>query len=1450
MRFRLLSLLVPLLAAATAARADDNACWNRDTTLVDIFTTTPEGGDNQFFTSVAQKGNVSLVFPTAKSMVELPVSLYEIRHDLGGATPTGCTNAFLNNLPYFMPAELPTQLSLNGSAVPAIWQGKYNPIAHPAYPDPEVYYATKQGANTPPSNIAPASAYLYLDWPNNSGSGNPQLPLTACIAATADPFQQLACNTCVGTKGYWLNPAVAENNATTKAGVFSGNFLRFYPPKFLMLKLAYRLLVDGPLLSTLRQANLTMSGTNGASLNQKYLPSCNGNGRPMNQISNALTGVAFNNTANPIAESLFNAAYYNSDGTSFFGGPGAYFANSAVQWPPGSGGVCPGCNQNFVVLLSDGRGDTGNAFCVPNGLGVLPGPCLAAAQCSTLGLGTEDDGNDYINPSWLGSVTGPSPVRKTPGGTCDMDFADDIAHFMSNNDMVKSTPGSTVVTFVVGIGSNTYNRLTSLQEVALAGKGSFAQASDFQSLGEGLVSIFQQIITRSTSFSVAAITTVQTRGSTFAFVPRFKPQQGPQWGGKLFRFKLFNEFSAGCTSVNYGVVSATNPNGDSNCNDVYLKDGDNDFIGEDTDGNFVKLDNAQTYQPPPATNPWPARSPTVLANPVWEASDVLYKRASLLDGSGQPTVPRTVFTVRSSTGGGGGYDTRVDFTVANAATLTPLLALQGFDSTFCTQLQARARHVYTTEQDCATDVIKYMLGFDILFENPANQTTPAPLVLKPRVNILGDIFHSSPVLVTPPSPTFLCDLGIVNQCVFSLYAPNLTPGGQTAYASYLTTNQYRTQMLLVGANDGMLHAFEVGNDTTGDDPETSIVEPPGTHYYTLGSGKEMWAFIPPDLLPKLQYYILGQRHETYVDGTPMVRDIWVDGSGPSSGAADKIKQADEFHTIAIVGEREGGHRYFALDVTDPSNPTYKWTWPKTGSSQDLDQGQTWNDHSPAPPPIGAIAVDDPFGPFPINGVKASEKYIVAVGGGYDFNLQRGRGVFMIDAWTGTEVFRFARIDSTGGGDPRNRLWPVAATPTLLDTDADGLFDALVVGDVRGQVWTIDMKIPGKDTTGDGRFDNWFGARAFTQFKTQAEALRSPFFQVAGAVQQSSGDIRILIGGGDRSQIRGVNGGTCGLADLRACIRKGCAVDLTNNKYDIGSKYEHGEWQVTSNGVGQAKNNLSIDGASDGASCTDALTVDQSYAITCGALSTTYNNKLFCDWGVSLPGVDCPDLSGKPLFTNAEPTNYVPSQALQPARFYSIQLFDSANRKRFGGSANAGTNQTDSNTYDSNVLTDTNLDDVTLATASSNNTKGWFVQYPVTDEKTASGTLILSGCAVWNTLVPQNNTVTCGSIPADKADLFHADPITGSTNCGNGLPAALASVRYTQRSAVVPPPMPTPVVAINPVTGAITYSGVSLEPGGQPLQISVGVNDLFGTINWLEVPRQTHICRHNGGNCLQ
>jgi len=736
---------------------------------------------------------------------------------------------------------------------------------------------------------------------------------------------------------------------------------------------------------------------------------------------------------------------------------------------------------------------------------------------------------------------------------------------------------------------------------------------------------------------------------------------------------------------------------------------------------------------------------------------------------------------------------------------------------------------------------------------------------------MGDIFHSSPILVTPPLPSGLCSLGLSNQCLLSLYTDNMTPEAPTlasyrhAYDEYQATKEHRTEAVLVGANDGMLHAFNAGNWVTGDDPDTPLITE--TAHYDLGTGKEMWAFIPPDLLPKLQRYIINTRHEAMVDGTPMVRDIWVDGSGASS-IKDGKRQSDEFHTVAVVGEREGGRHYFALDVTNPSVPKYLWSYPLPGTAEALNSGESWNDVAPGAPPIVNIVVADSTGPINRGGSRASEKWVVGISGGFDTDLLRGRGIHLLDTWTGQEVFRFSRADSTGATDPRQNLFPVASSLSFADIDQDFVFDTLTFGDTLGQIWAINLAPPGRDTTGDGMYDNWFGGRAFIEFKGSPLWHRAPFFQrpAMAVVPQPGGQaiVRALLGSGNRDQIKDGQGGTCGLSDIDACMRQDCTVDVLASRRRIGpaplggsgGHYQTGEWKYTSGSTSLTTNTLAVTpGDTQSSATSDVDDVSIQYTLTCGAETQNHDNSIYCDFA---GGAECPPDTGKPLGTRLL---WTPSVAQEYTRFYSVQVWGT-------GSRAPPTTLATAQSYDAAALTDSNLVDASTCplnasagACASTSGNGWFVAHNQTvtlgavtqartpgDEKTGSASLILAGCSLWNTLLPNNQAVLAcdGSLPADNAFVYQGDALTGHLQCGvAGSATASATVRAVRRDTNVTPQQFTPVVSLNQKTGDVAYSGVSLEPGAPPLQVQVGGNNVIGFIKWLEVSRATHDCRHSG-----
>jgi hypothetical protein len=244
-------------------------------------------------------------------------------------------------------------------------------------------------------------------------------------------------------------------------------------------------------------------------------------------------------------------------------------------------------------------------------------------------------------------------------------------------------------------------------------------------------------------------------------------------------------------------------------------------------------------------------------------------------------------------------------------------------------------------------------------------------------------------------------------------------------------------------------------------------------------------------------------------------------------------------------------------------------------------------------------------------------------------------------------------------------------------------------------------------------------------------------------------------------------------------------------------------------------------------------------ITCGSTSAQYSAQAYCDWSPGVDGgVDCPIATGRPVGTAV---SYSPN-TMEYSRFYSVRLFGGV-RAQFTTSAGA-------TAYDAAALTDSNLVNASSGTALSTG-NGWYVTHANSvDERTASSAFMLDGCVLWNTLKPNPvQQLSCGgTLPLDTAYTYQADATGGGIQCGSpGGVTSLATARLTQRSTYVAPQQPALVVSINSLTGQVSYGGVTIEPGAGPLSATTRVNDVIGTVHWLEVPPRVHRCRHEG-NC--
>ena len=188
---------------------------------------------------------------------------------------------------------------------------------------------------------------------------------------------------------------------------------------------------------------------------------------------------------------------------------------------------------------------------------------------------------------------------------------------------------------------------------------------------------------------------------------------------------------------------------------------------------------------------------------------------------------------------------------------------------------------------------------------------------------LGDIVNSTPTVVGRPAENF--DLLYYDQ----------------TFSSYYSKYKNRRNVVYVGANDGMFHAFNAGfydqinkayltRPKVWDSVSSTYVDDTTKVNFDLGA--EMWAYIPQNLLPHLYWLTKPDyKHVYYNDLKPKVFDANI--------FANDTDHPGGWGTILVGGMRFGGGKinidqnhdgnldvtddkvmtsaYFVLDITNP-----------------------------------------------------------------------------------------------------------------------------------------------------------------------------------------------------------------------------------------------------------------------------------------------------------------------------------------------------------------------------------------------------------------------------------------------------------------------------------------------------------------------------------------------------
>jgi len=299
------------------------------------------------------------------------------------------------------------------------------------------------------------------------------------------------------------------------------------------------------------------------------------------------------------------------------------------------------------------------------------------------------------------------------------------------------------------------------------------------------------------------------------------------------------------------------------------------------------------------------------------------------------------------------------------------------------------------------NIIAYLKG-DQTNEEPAGNYRKRATAQR-----LGDIVNSSPQTAYKLSYGYdrLATPAGCGGAVPCSYPPGCGAACAGTYQAFVDSKTATT--VFVGANDGMLHAFDGAS----------------------GGGNELFAYIPYAVSAKLGTLPKpGYAHTFFVDGTPTIGDAYISG----------------WKTLLIGSAGAGAPAVFALDVTNPSSfGTTSLLW-EFNSAVDSTMGQFTG--IPSQPTL-----------------TADGRWVTAFGNGYNSSLNKAK-LFVLNVADGSKV-TVDDITNSANVAPNG-----LATATIVDAKgacpdgtnvcADGIGDTIYAGDYQGNVWKWELNSSG------------------------------------------------------------------------------------------------------------------------------------------------------------------------------------------------------------------------------------------------------------------------------------------------------------------------------------------------------------------------------------------------------
>jgi len=305
-----------------------------------------------------------------------------------------------------------------------------------------------------------------------------------------------------------------------------------------------------------------------------------------------------------------------------------------------------------------------------------------------------------------------------------------------------------------------------------------------------------------------------------------------------------------------------------------------------------------------------------------------------------------------------------------------------------------------TDPQKVDKLVDYLKG-NKTYEDTSSNAQTALRLFRERQAVMGDIAQSRPAY-------------------FRVSNVNYLDANYKAYKSARAANSTLKPVVYVGANDGMLHAFNAID------------------------GRELWAFIPTPVIANLANLADKEYganyHTNYVNGSPVVSDVCISGC-TGAGAV--------WRTILVSGLNGGGRGYFAIDVTDPENPVLLWEFYAQASGSNSNLGYSFGN------PQTTKMLDGRWVVLLTSGYNNGTYARKLSDGTLVNNSPMGDGagyLYVLDVYSGAII----KTLSTGEGSAANPSGLAKVSIYVEQMFENNTVTNVYGGDLNGNIWRFDI----------------------------------------------------------------------------------------------------------------------------------------------------------------------------------------------------------------------------------------------------------------------------------------------------------------------------------------------------------------------------------------------------------